>query len=81
MNQERALKYMQDLLKLMVSKKASDLFIADDLAPSMKIDGKLTPVANQKRAGAHTRLFAEALMARGAWPPSRSCWGPGSSPT
>lgn len=33
MNQERALKYMQDLLKLMVSKKASDLFIADDLAP------------------------------------------------
>ena len=62
MNQEQALKYMQDLLKLMVSKKASDLFIADDFAPSMKIDGKLTPVANQKLAGAHTRLFAEALM-------------------
>jgi twitching motility protein PilU len=61
-NQEQALKYMQDLLKLMVSKKASDLFIADDFAPSMKIDGKLTPVANQKLAGAHTRLFAEALM-------------------
>ncbi len=62
MTEEQALKYMHDLLKLMVGKKASDLFIADDFPPAMKIDGKLTPVANQKLAGAHTRLFAEALM-------------------
>ena len=62
MNQEQALKYMHDLLKLMVSKKASDLFIADDFPPSMKIDGKITPIANQKLAAAHTKLFAEALM-------------------
>ncbi len=62
MNQEQAHKYMHDLLRLMVSKKASDLFIADDFPPAMKIDGKLTAVANQKLAGAHTRLFAEALM-------------------
>jgi twitching motility protein PilU len=60
--EEQALKYMHDLLKLMVGKKASDLFIADDFPPAMKIDGKLTPVANQKLAGAHTRLFAESLM-------------------
>ena len=62
MNQEQALKYMHDLLRLMITKKASDLFIADDFPPAMKIDGKLTPVANQKLAGAHTRQFAEALM-------------------
>ena len=62
MNEEQALKYMHDLLKLMVSKKASDLFIADDFPPSMKIDGKITPIANQKLAAAHTRLFAESLM-------------------
>ena len=62
MNEEQALKYMHDLLKLMVSKKASDLFIADDFPPSMKIDGKITPIANQKLAAAHTKLFAEALM-------------------
>ena len=62
MTEEQALKYMHDLLRLMVGKKASDLFIADDFPPAMKIDGKLTPVANQKLAGAHTRLFAEALM-------------------
>ena len=61
-NEEQSLKYMHDLLRLMVSKKASDLFIADDFPPAMKIDGKLTPVANQKLAGAHTRLFAEAMM-------------------
>ena len=62
MNEEQALKYMHDLLKLMASKKASDLFIADDFPPSMKIDGKITPIANQKLAAAHTKLFAEALM-------------------
>ena len=62
MNQEQAIKYMHDLLTLMVSKKGSDLFIADDFPPSMKIDGKITPIANQKLVAAHTRLFAEALM-------------------
>jgi len=58
----QALKYMHDLLGLMVSKKGSDLFIAPDFPPSIKIDGKITPVANQKLAADHTRLFAYALM-------------------
>jgi twitching motility protein PilU len=53
---------MQDLLGLMVSKKGSDLFIAPDFPPSIKIDGKITPVANQKLAADHTRLFAYSLM-------------------
>jgi twitching motility protein PilU len=58
----QANKYMQDLLGLMVSKKGSDLFIAPDFPPSIKIDGKITPVANQKLGADHTKLFAYAMM-------------------
>jgi twitching motility protein PilU len=58
----QSLKYIQDLLGLMVGKKGSDLFIAADFAPSIKIDGKITPVANQKLSAEHTRLFAYSLM-------------------
>lgn len=32
------------LLKLMVHKKASDLFITVGTAPSMKVNGKISPV-------------------------------------
>ena len=34
----------ESLLKLMVHKNASDLFITAGVAPSMKINGKITPV-------------------------------------
>ena len=62
MDDIQALKYINDLLGLMVGKKGSDLFIAADFPPSIKIDGKITPVANQKLAAEHTRLFAYSLM-------------------
>ena len=38
---------MHDLLRLMMSKKGSDLFITADFPPAFKIDGKMTPVSNQ----------------------------------
>jgi twitching motility protein PilU len=62
MNQEQALAYMHNLLRTMLDKKASDLFISADFPPAMKIDGKMTPVTQQKLAGEHTRAFAHALM-------------------
>lgn len=62
MDELQANKYIHDLLGLMVSKKGSDLFIAPDFPPSIKIDGKITPVANQKLAADHTKLFAYSLM-------------------
>ncbi|MGE0876163.1 MAG: PilT/PilU family type 4a pilus ATPase [Burkholderiales bacterium] len=62
MNDEQAAKYVQELLKLMVSRKGSDLFIADDFPPSIKIDGKITPVAQQKLAAAQTKALAYAIM-------------------
>lgn len=62
MTNEQALAYMHNLLRGMLDKKASDLFISADFPPSMKIDGKMTPVTQQKLTGEHTKAFAEALM-------------------
>ncbi|MCB5183946.1 PilT/PilU family type 4a pilus ATPase [Methylobacillus gramineus] len=62
MNPEQALAYMHTLLRSMLEKKASDLFISADFPPAMKIDGKMTPVTQQKLSGEHTRAFADALM-------------------
>jgi twitching motility protein PilU len=47
----------------MLDKKGSDLFISADFPPSMKINGKMTPVTQQKKlTGEHTKTFAEGLM-------------------
>lgn len=62
MNSEQALAYMHNLLRGMLEKKASDLFISADFPPAMKIDGKMTPVTQQKLTGEHTKAFAHALM-------------------
>lgn len=62
MTPDVALKYMHDLLRAMLSKKASDLFISDDFPPAMKINGKMTPVSAQKLSGAYTKQLAYAVM-------------------
>lgn len=62
MTNEQALSYMHNLLRGMLDKKASDLFISADFPPAMKIDGKMTPVTQQKLNGDLTKAFADALM-------------------
>ena len=62
MTNEQALSYMHNLLRGMLDKKASDLFISADFPPAMKIDGKMTPVTQQKLTGEFTKAFADALM-------------------
>ena len=44
MEREQAIKFMRDLLKLMVEKKGSDLFVTEGFPPAIKVDGKVTPV-------------------------------------
>lgn len=51
-----------DLLKLMVHKKASDLFITAGVAPSIKIDGKVVPVTKQALTPEQARAFAYGIM-------------------
>jgi len=62
MGNEQALQIVYEFLKVMVARKASDLFLADDFPPSMKVHGKMTPLTANKLTGEHTRTFAYALM-------------------
>ncbi|HCA26424.1 MAG TPA: type IV pili twitching motility protein PilT, partial [Betaproteobacteria bacterium] len=62
MERDQAVKFMHDLLKLMLAKKASDLFITASFPPAMKIDGKMTPVSNQQLTPQHTQDLARAIM-------------------
>lgn len=62
MDKEQAAKFMSDLLRLMLSKKASDLFITAGFPPAMKVDGKMTPVSQQSLAPQHTEMLAKAIM-------------------
>jgi twitching motility protein PilU len=62
MERDQASKFMFDLLRLMVSKGGSDLFITAGFPPAIKIDGKMTPVSNQALQGGHTADLARAIM-------------------
>ncbi len=62
MERSQATEFVHNLLKLMLTKKASDLFITVGFPPAMKIDGKMTPVSNQVLTAAHTADIARAIM-------------------
>jgi twitching motility protein PilU len=62
MEREQAMKFMYDLLRLMLSRKASDLFITVGFPPAIKIDGKMTPVSNQALTPTHTVDLARSIM-------------------
>jgi len=62
MERDQAVKFTHDLLRAMVAKKASDLFITVGYPPAIKLDGKMTPVANQPLTPQHTADLARAMM-------------------
>ncbi len=62
MERDQAIKYMRDLLTLMVEKKGSDLFITRDFPPAIKIDGKVTPVSKTKLTQDNTKALSYAVM-------------------
>lgn len=62
MDKEQATKFMHDLLRLMLSKNASDLFITAGFPPAIKIDGKMTQVAQQSLSPQHTAELGRAIM-------------------
>ena len=62
MERDQALKFMQDLLRLMAQKKGSDLFITAGFPPAIKVDGKMTPVSNQILTAQHTVELARSIM-------------------
>ncbi len=52
----------ESLLKLMVQKNASDLFITAGMAPSLKINGKLTPVTKTSLTPAQAKETVFSIM-------------------
>jgi twitching motility protein PilU len=62
MEREQASKFLHDLLRLMMTKGGSDLFLTAEFPPAFKIDGKLQPVSNVALSSQHTIELARALM-------------------
>lgn len=62
MDRDKAMKFMNDLLRMLHTKGGSDLYIAAGAPPSMKIDGKLTQVSSQKLSASHTMDLTRSIM-------------------
>src|SRR6186997_2163909 len=62
MEREQSLKFMHDLLRALIARKGSDLFITAGFPPAMKVDGKLTPVSQQSLSPVHTQELARSIM-------------------
>ncbi len=62
MERDEGLKFMYQLLAMMMQKKGSDLFITAGFPPAMKIDGKMTPATTQVLSPQHTQELARAIM-------------------
>ncbi len=76
MDREKAIKYMHDLLRMMVQKDGSDLFITAGAVPSMKVDGAMQPLSNQALSPQHTQILVSSIMndkQRGEFEETQEC--------
>src|SRR5205085_12085439 len=62
MEREQATKFIYDLLRALIAKRGSDLFLTAGFPPAMKIDNKMTPVAQTPLTGQHTAMLMRAIM-------------------
>src|SRR6184192_2612748 len=62
MEREQATKFIYDLLRALIAKRGSDLFLTAGFPPAMKIDSKMTPVSQTALTGQHTALLVRAIM-------------------
>jgi twitching motility protein PilU len=62
MERDQATKFIYDLLRLLASKKGSDLFITVGFPPAIKLDGKMTPVSQQPLSAQHTAELVRSVM-------------------
>ncbi|GAA6142889.1 PilT/PilU family type 4a pilus ATPase [Hydrogenophaga sp. 5NK40-0174] len=62
MERDQASKFINDLLKLMLSRNGSDLFITAEFPPAIKVDGKVVKVSPQPLSATHTLALARAIM-------------------
>ncbi len=62
MEREQAIKFMLDLLRLLVQKEGSDLFITVGFPPAIKIHGKVTPVSKKALTQDNCQAMTYAIM-------------------
>ncbi len=62
MDRDKAIKYMNDLLRMLKTREGSDLYIAAGAPPSIKVHGNLVQVSNQKLTPAHTQILVRSIM-------------------
>jgi twitching motility protein PilU len=62
MERDQASKFINDLLRLMLSRNGSDLFLTSDFPPAIKVDGRISKVSPQPLSGQHTIALARAIM-------------------
>ena len=62
MERDQAIKLMQDLLKRVTEKKASDLFITAGFPPAIKIDGEVRPQSERALTPEQSATLVRAIM-------------------
>src|SRR5574344_2960168 len=62
MERDQASKFINDLLKLLVSRGGSDLFITAEFPPAIKVDGAIAKVSPQPLTPSHTLTLARSIM-------------------
>jgi twitching motility protein PilU len=62
MERDQASKFINDLLRLMISRNGSDLFITADFPPAIKVDGQVSKLSPQPLSGGHTQALARSIM-------------------
>ncbi|MEO5595521.1 MAG: PilT/PilU family type 4a pilus ATPase [Lysobacteraceae bacterium] len=62
LTEEQGRAYMHKLLGAMSKEGGSDLFIANDFPPSIKLNGQMKPLVSQKLTGDITGKLAHAMM-------------------
>ncbi len=62
MQRDQATQFIHELLRLLISRNGSDLFLTADFPPAIKVDGVITKVSPQPLTGQHTQALARAIM-------------------
>jgi len=62
MDREQAIRLMQDLLRRMVDRKGSDLFITAGFPPAIKIDGEVRPQTDKPLAPEQSAVLVRSIM-------------------
>jgi len=62
MERDQATELVHNLLRGMIARKASDLFVTAGFPPAFKVDGKMTPVSSQVLTQQHTQELARSIM-------------------